>query len=411
MLTQVEQGNEVALLWPGRITKFNGKTKIRKKKDWKGIENLELINPLPVSLDEGILNIDAYTKSTDKTVYLNFLENYLPNVIHVHTLMGLHKEFMQAANQLGIRTVFTTHDYFGICPKVILYHDGDVCDEDHGCSDCVNCNQSALSLKKIIVMQSMLYRNLKDTKVVKILRRQHRQKFFEDSVSKIAELKDSQNTAQDYKKLREYYISILETIDFIHFNSSLAENIYKKYMTPKDSKMVSITHSDIKDNRNNVHINSSKLRILYLAPPKPYKGYNVLIQALDELWESGFTNFILKVFSPVKKMTDYMVVQDMGYNYNDLPIIFSNADVLVAPSIWYETFGFTVLEALSFGVPVIVSDHVGAKDIIGNSGEIVKAGNVHELKSVIKNFHYKKSNEPVKKWEDFVKENYLLYKK
>ena len=30
------------------------------------------------------------------------------------------------------------------------------------------------------------------------------------------------------------------------------------------------------------------------------------------------------------------------------------------PSIWYETFGLVVLEALSYGTPVIVSDRVGS---------------------------------------------------
>ena len=40
----------------------------------------------------------------------------------------------------------------------------------------------------------------------------------------------------------------------------------------------------------------------------------------------------------------------------------------------------TVLEAVSCGVPVIVSDHVGAKDIIGGGGIVVKAGSCEELK-------------------------------
>lgn len=52
------------------------------------------------------------------------------------------------------------------------------------------------------------------------------------------------------------------------------------------------------------------------------------------------------------------------YSYADLEQIFEKTDVLIAPSVWYETFGYTVLEALSFGVPVIVSNTVGAKDII-----------------------------------------------
>ena len=52
------------------------------------------------------------------------------------------------------------------------------------------------------------------------------------------------------------------------------------------------------------------------------------------------------------------------YSYDELEAIMDETDLLICPSVWYETFGYTVLEALSFGVPVLVSDTVGAKDII-----------------------------------------------
>lgn len=51
--------------------------------------------------------------------------------------------------------------------------------------------------------------------------------------------------------------------------------------------------------------------------------------------------------------------------------IFSETDILVAPSICYETFGYTVLEALSYGVPVVISGSVGAKDILEDGAGIV----------------------------------------
>ena len=59
------------------------------------------------------------------------------------------------------------------------------------------------------------------------------------------------------------------------------------------------------------------------------------------------------------------------YNYSDLEKIFDETDILVAPSVWYETFGYTVLEALSYGVPVLISDTVGAKDILADGAGIV----------------------------------------
>ena len=157
-------------------------------------------------LDEGILEIEAYTKRVNESVYLNFLRTYMPDAIHVHTLMGLHKEFLDAAKQLRIKTIFKTHDYFGICPKVTLYHDGCVCNDDHNCLDCVKCNQTALGLRKIEILQSPIYRRLKNTKAVKMLRSRHRQKYFEASENKQAENENCMRTAKEYRKLREYYI-------------------------------------------------------------------------------------------------------------------------------------------------------------------------------------------------------------
>ena len=69
-------------------------------------------------------------------------------------------------------------------------------------------------------------------------------------------------------------------------------------------------------------------------------------------------------------MSPYIKVHDR-YPYSELKKIFDETDVLVAPSIWYETFGFTVLEALSYGVPVIISGNVGAKDILVQKGGVV----------------------------------------
>lgn len=364
MLTQVEQGHEVALLWPGEIHFILKKTKIKERNHWNGIRNFELIDPLPVSLDEGIIEIEAYTKRVNESVYLNFLRMYMPDVIHIHTLMGLHKEFLDVAKQLKIKTVFTTHDYFGICPIVTLYHDGCVCDDDHDCLDCVKCNQTALGLKKIEILQSPIYRRLKNTKAVKMLRNCHRQKYFESSENKQTENENCVRTAEEYRKLREYYISMLNMIDFIHFNSSVTEMVYNRYFHPKNSAVISITHRDIKDHRIKKNFDHDALRITYLGPAKPFKGFQFLIGVLDELWKETPGMFELHIYTNTNVEKEYITHRQDGYPYSQLEEIFDKTDLLIVPSQWYETFGFTVLEALSYGVPVMVTNKVGAKDLV-----------------------------------------------
>ena len=418
MCSQIDNGDEVSALWPGMIELKNNRPRIRKQKGISGINNYELVNPLPVPLDEGIKETDAFIKTCDLKIYIDLLENIKPEVIHIHTLMGIHKEFFQAANELKIRIVFTAHDYFGLCPKVTLFKRNDVCDDDHCCNDCVFCNQSALSLKKIWLMQSPLYRNLKNLKFIKFLRNKHRIDFFNDQILPSQTLLKDVDSKK-YVVLRQFYIEMLSMVDCIHFNSTITESVYKRYFIPENSMVVNITHKDIADNREkNTWSYTGKLRITSLAPAKPFKGFNVMIQALDELWQSGKRDFELKIFCPVPVMKPYISIQEGGFEYSQLPQIMADTDILIAPSVWYETFGFTVLEALSYGVPVIVSDHVGAKDIVQNCGIIVRAGDIEDLKNAIERLDeetLRRMRENIKKdfqietWIEYVNKNYSLY--
>lgn len=417
MQAQAKEGDDVFALWPGEMKKTGADPIIREQRKVAGIISFELMNPLPVPLDEGIVDIAAFTKPCSSEVYIAFLRKLKLDVIHIHTLMGLHREFVDAARMLRIRTVFTSHDYFGLCPKVTLYRYGQCCDDDHGCVDCIQCNVNALSLSKIQMMQSPLYRQMKNTPIVKLLRKKHRGRFFEEEGIPTMPDIDVKAKADQYKQLRAYYTEMYESMDIIHFNSSQTKRIYEKYMTPRSSRVISITHKEIGNHQQTKHVDGDKLRILCLAPAKPFKGYQILKSALDEMWNSGNHDFVLCMYSAVPKAEPYMIVKEDGYHYAELPEIFSNADVLVAPSIWYETFGFTVLEALSYGVPVIVSDHVGAKDVIGDGGIVIQAGSAEALKEAMINVKLDvlrkniQQNVKMKLWADFVKENASLYER
>ena len=63
------------------------------------------------------------------------------------------KAFLDAAKKKGIRLVFTTHDFFPICPKVTMFSHGKICDSIASCEACGVCNNTALSLKKIRILQ------------------------------------------------------------------------------------------------------------------------------------------------------------------------------------------------------------------------------------------------------------------
>ncbi len=62
------------------------------------------------------------------------------------------------------------------------------------------------------------------------------------------------------------------------------------------------------------------------------------------------------------------------------------ARALVFPSLWYEAAPLTVPEALSIGLPCIVSDCCAAIDYIDDEKKGHVFGSLSELKSLIKNY-------------------------
>ena len=158
-------------------------------------------------------------------------------------------------------------------------------------------------------------------------------------------------------------------------------------------EIINITHNNIKDNRKEKEFsNEMQLRIGYLGPAEKYKGFNLLVNTLKILNKEGIKNFKLDVYGNKHKLNTELnnVFFHGKYNYSDLKDIFNDIDVLIVPSIWRETYGFIVLEAMSYGVPVIVTDYVGAKDLIEDniSGFIVKSDGislVQKIKQIINN--------------------------
>lgn len=384
---EINQGNDVLLLWPGEIKSYNKNPIIKKRKTKNNIQNFELINPLPISLMGGIQNFEAYIKKCDKKIYYKFLEEQKPDIIHMHTLMGIHDEFLQVAKDLNIKIVFTTHDYFGLCPKVTFLYKNKMCKEilnsdNYECLNCENCNKNALSLEKIKILQSPIYRLVKNTKVIKKSRRKFNSSIQTSEFENIEKNSINIDKIKDYKHLREHYISMFLKMDKIHFNSTNTKKVYDKFLNIKNSEVISITHSDIRNNIVEKEFDKT-LKITYLGQVSEYKGFFKLKEVLNQMYSEGYKDFVLNISSIPSDIEPYMNIIG-SYTYKDLSKIFKNTDLLVVPSLCKETFSFVTLEALSYGVPVLISNNIGAKDIVenGKSGLIIDMKN-DELKENI----------------------------
>lgn len=383
MKEQVKNKEEVYLLFPGHMCLINKATKIKPYKNQDGIKAFQLINPLPVPLLNGISDAESFIKPCNINIFKQYLKDYSIEIVHVHTMMGLYKEFLEACKSLNIKIVYTTHDYFGICTKVnFLDNEGNVCN-DRNIEKCLKCNQSGYDMKMITILQSSIYRELKNRNVISkikdILKKNSSNKRTKsnDDHKENGEIKISDDYRKAYKRLLAYYNVMFSYIDKFLYNSSISKEMYEKYLDCS-GEIVSITHSDIKDNRKLKDYNHDKLRLTYLGPDKEYKGFNLLIDAIKELNNKYKSKLELNLYGDIGKYHIDDNINVYGrYSYNQLEAIFDQTDLLIVPSIWYETFGFITLEGLSYGVPVLVTDRVGAKDLIIQDG--LNLGKVMEL--------------------------------
>ena len=401
MKQQSENGDEVTLLYPGHFTR-DKKLRIIENKSFNGIRVYEILNPLSIPLMSGIPSPYDYFKNIDINIYLEFLKKVDVEVIHIHTLMGFSKEIISAAYELHIKTILTSHDYFGICPKVNLINlQGTICEDYSGGKNCVACNKNGYSDTLMTFMQSKIYRKLKNSLVIRKLRifkkRLIRKKCSDLNLSAqlIDDTSNNCDAATGYVNLRKYYIDIINNIDCIHYNSSVAKRVYEKYIDNENSKVINISHSNIKDNKMRRNYScKSTLKITYIGPLEKYKGISLLFNALQRLLKTNINNWNLNIYGSsenINTQTFREKVKVNGtYDYSKLEYIFKNTDVLVVPSIWYETFGYIALEAFSYGVPVIVTQFVGFKDMIddGITGIIIKPSEdvlYNKLQTLIKN--------------------------
>lgn len=360
---QRQVGYKVNILLPKQ--QLHGKDKISRKGNIYYLEN-----SLPIASIFGMNEPKDYMRTYSKIVIEDFLNELKPSVIHIHSFMGLPKEFLEVAKSKNIKLVYTTHDYFGLCLKCnFIDSAGAVCSKANP-EKCAKCNLSnGLSTKMSYLIGTDFYKAIKKNKFIHQLKSKYRDDKVQEGIttdtSRIVVTTDQVN---NYAKLLTYYESMFSMIDKFHFNSKLTRETYLSYLSNIRGEVVPITLSSIKDHRNERNKTPAEiLTIGYIGRKEPYKGIDLLVDALTRLHKKNI-NFKCLLYGDDFSKYDLLLdgkMKNMGtYKNSKIKSVFDSMDLLIIPSICKETFGFIGLEALSYGVPVLFSKNVGSKDLI-----------------------------------------------
>lgn len=259
-----------------------------------------------------------------KDKMLAFLKVKKPEVVHVHNFLPiLSPSVFYACKEVGVPVVLTIHNYRLICSNGLLYRDGNVCEK------CISKKWGFPAIKHGCYQDSSI--------------------------------------ASIFPVLANGIHSSLDTwskyIDKVIFLTEFSQNIFKRSHIQFTNEQMIVKPNFVKDRGYSYE---KEDYFLYVGRLSEEKGIieivNAFIDSGKPLRIAGEGPLSDMISTKIEK---YPHIKLLGFqNQDELSELYLKAKALVTGSKMYETFGLNVIEAFSFGTPVIAPD-------FGNAGQLV----------------------------------------
>lgn len=271
---------------------------------------------------KGIINGIYNVKTKNELKRLLKTLNRNTTVVHIHGwTKALSCSVFDIAFKMKFKVVLTLHDYFTVCPNggYFDYKKNKICKIKPLSCKCIKCNCDS--------------RNY-GFKIYRLIRQ-----FVQN---KIVKLND---------KLK-YAIGISD-LNIEVLKPTLSKNIYiEKIYNPIDFDY----------NEEKIDISKNEY-YLYVGRISQEKGVDLFCEAIRELGLKG-----IAVGDGIEKerlSKEYPSIEFTGWkNKQEVKAYMKKAKALIFPSLWYEGAPLTPLEAMSIGIPCIVSDCSSAVEYI-----------------------------------------------
>lgn len=321
--------------------------------------------------------------------FAQVLDEFQPDLVHVQHLMGLPASLLTLLRQRGIPYLVTLHDYWWLCAnaQLLTNYDETVC---KGPEWWLNCGRCALAragrgdsrLLGAGLAPLLAYRE-------KLLRPQ-----LQHARALIAPTRFVQSIYSQLGLAPEQITVIPHGIELPVSSEQL----------PVHNPQSTIHHAPFTDNQSLVSSLQSlsltispspPLRLCYIGGIAPQKGVHVLIEAVNDLSEGvelligGDMDALPEYAAALRSQATYPGIRFLGsLSREQVWQTLRQSDLLVVPTLWYETASLIVQEAFAVGTPVVASRIGVMPERIqdGVDGRLFEVGDAAALRTLLLSF-------------------------
>ena len=323
----------------------------------------------------GIANPDALAR------WQQVLTKLRPKILHIHARMPmLSSHTLEFARSLGCKVIYTTHTPSAFCARGTMMEMGaQVCDGKLEKSRCTRCVLQNLGAPKLLASLANALPYAAARSLTKIAPQKA-----STALLMPQRMQRSQRQCDDFFASCDHIVAVCDWI----YQALLKNNVSADKITLNRQGLRSdiAVRAPFVENK----VNSGALRVFSLGRADKHKGFDVLIAAvlscqadvqLDLALSFGNEDSDGKALAEqLKQHADRNPRVRIHHNLQGhaLAQLFSEAQLLAAPSTGLETGPLTILEGYSQGLPAIGSNQGGIAELIRHehNGWLVKAGNM-----------------------------------
>ncbi|MBJ6724253.1 glycosyltransferase [Geomesophilobacter sediminis] len=398
--TFAELGHRVHYLFSGAIqSKYDwpGRQRLEVRQGPFPFETAEIFNSVCLPFNYGCPEVDVAAPEMERVI-AQYLDRVGPDVVHIHSRVGLPFSVNRLAFERGIPVLNTIHVYGYLCQKrVMIDREGGICpgptDPDR-CAACTGALDPALEVRRARTRyyKEALRRNCGGLYDLFKAGKRRAGIGWTPGVSAAqpapAGLPDPILAQRLGGRLAAGIAALNDHCDLTVCVSNDVKQTLMRFGVREERLVVQHIGSLIAE-RQKVEERPphEPLVIGNIGGVNYYKGTHVLLDAVRRV---GPGNYLVKIFGRynenyvaelLKEYPDLPVEFTGSYRPADLPEILRQIDVMVLPSVCNDTAPQTIFESFSGGVPIIASAIGGFPDFVrdGENGYLFRAGDGAEL--------------------------------